>query len=157
MTKMGGNHTHSLNPLTATWTSNVASTASSSSTAVGPVYFPNTNPNQWTSVQQIPQVQIQTPTQPTEGMLASINNKLYRYSASTNEWIEVVDAPVSEIAEAPQLPVELDARGMLDAFRQYHAFLDDLDGLDQRYSDAVSDVLFGLNEAIEALERLEQR
>lgn len=155
-------HTHTI-PLTATWTSTVASTSSSSTMPTGtpnPYYqqVPQPfGPYQTSSGSGVaPNVYVSTPQQPSEGMIAHINGKLYRYTEAGNIWHEVVDAPTSEQVEAPALPIELDAESMLDALRQYRDFLDELDGLDQRYANAVDDTLFGLNEAIEALETLEQ-
>lgn len=104
----------------------------------------------------MPSPYVTTLQQPTDGMIANIAGKVYRYSEAVNEWHEVIDSPLSETTEALVLPVELDARGMLAAFKQYREFLEELDGLDQKHADVVSDTLFGLDEAIEALERLDQ-
>lgn len=107
------------------------------------------------SGQQFPTYQIVTPQQPAEGMLVNLNGKLYRYSEAKNEWHEVVDAPTTDLTEVPTLPVELDASAMLDALKSYRDFLEELEGdLDERLSRIVDDTLFGLGEAIKALELL---
>lgn len=99
-------------------------------------------------------ITVKTSQQPVDGMVALINGKYYRYSEAANEWHELIDAAETEIAEAPILPIELDASAMLDAFEQYRTFLEDLDGLDSKNLEIVEDTLFGLREAINALKRL---
>lgn len=168
-------------PLEAVWTSNVSNTSYSSAsgatvtvntTPVGPnqVHYFSTgtnivpNPqygtglptNQWPGT--FPgQIQVQTPSQPLDGYIATINGKVYRYSAALNEWHEVVDAPAADIASAEPLPIILDASEMLVALKSYFDFLNDLDGLDQETGNAVDDALFGLEESIRALEKLGQK
>lgn len=122
--------------------------------------YPNmlpSNPPQYPPGQTVPNVFVSTPTQPLDGMVALIKGKYYRYSAALNEWHELVDGSTTEQVEVPVLPIELDTSGMLNALRQYRDFLDDLDGLSQDYADAVDDTLFGLCEAIRALERIEHK
>lgn len=113
--------------------------------------IPNVYGNQVSTPQTNPYVYSPAPT---EGMVANIQDKLYRYSEALNQWIEVVDANPAEIAEAPKIKVELDAREMLAALQEYKTFLEDLDGLENSTGEIVDDVVFGLREAIEALEKL---
>jgi hypothetical protein len=109
-------------------------------------------PHPYLQPQPVPYVH--TSQEPTEGMLANIQDKLYRYSEVTNQWIEVVDADEAQLAEAPKIRVELDASLMLKALQEYKTFLEELDGLENGTGEVVDDVVWGLRETIEALERL---
>jgi hypothetical protein len=145
------------NPNLPTWTSRV-SDATSSTTVAGTTTvtgsaYQITSP--YPNASGTPNVFVTTPQQPQDGMIAIINGKVCRYNGLANMWQEIGTTSPTETVEVPTLPIELDTSGMLAALRQYRDFLDDLDGLDQRYADAVSDTLFGLNEAIEALETIE--
>lgn len=138
------------------WTSTVSGTTSVTMPATGSVTISSgaygmTNPN----ASGTPNIFVTTTELPKDGMIAVINGKVCRYNEPANMWQEIGTTSPTETVEVPTLPIELDTSGMLAALRQYRDFLDDLDGLDQRYADAVSDTLFGLNEAIEALETIE--
>lgn len=66
-----------------------------------------------------------------------------------------VPLPTIQTVGEPKIPVRLDATEMRKALEAYRDFLEGLDGLDQESAEVVDSTLFGLREAIEALERLE--
>jgi hypothetical protein len=145
-------HTHSINtPHSHTWS--IGTTGTGTAIPAGGYTAAPMNPNYGSTWQSAPSY-VAAPTVPTEGMVVNIKDKLYRYSQATDQWIEVVNADESEIAAAPVVQIELDASGMLLALRTYRDFLDGLDGLDPDATGIVSDTLFGLDEAIGALEQL---
>lgn len=121
------------------------------------------SPGQWTAIPNYtpgsPQPNAGTPyvttsQPPFDGMIVTINDILYRYSQANDKWIKVESIPGADVVEAPKVVVELDGREMLVALKTYYDFLEDLDGLDNRVGEIVDDVLYGLRESIEALERL---
>jgi hypothetical protein len=67
-------------------------------------------------------------------------------------WVQI--EPSDETVGAPEVRIVLDATAMLKALRAYRDFLDEIrDGLDAETVKIVDDILFGLGEAIEALEK----
>lgn len=92
------------------------------------------------------------PTVPTKGMLVNILDRIYQFNGE--DWVPFNGG--TRRTETPKIPVKLDASDMLQALKAYRDFLDNLDGLESKTFEIVDDVIFGLRESIEALERLGQ-
>jgi hypothetical protein len=90
------------------------------------------------------------PLEPKEGDIGIIGGVPHRYEGGI--WTQI--EPSDETIGAPEIRIVLDASAMLNALRAYRDFLESLDGLDQETHNIVDDTLFGLREAIEALEKI---
>jgi len=115
-----------------------------------------------TSGTPIPGIQISTgSTTVTPGTIGTIGSSQYYWDGSSwvpqqqpSPFLPPIQEPIFNDQAPPQIQVRLDARDMIDALRQYRHFLNDLEDMDDTLAQIVDDTIFGLNEAIEALERL---
>lgn len=118
-------------------------------------YNPNMYPNSYPGVTTFPPssnpyTTVQSITQPVEGSIGIIGGVPHRFEKGI--WVQI--EPSDETVGAPEIRIVLDASAMLNALRSYRDFLDSIEGLDKETHNIVDDTLFGLREAIEALEKI---